>query len=362
MGLIWRRRGANPALLCVLWIGALVGLAGRTGAQGAADNPLSHQARGPIAIRDSRPYSLLFLQFLPETADTLPRRVNTYSLQLDIINNLLRPYPAGQSTVIEDNEYQRLTFGWRRGLGHATELGLFLPLLWRNGGITDGLLRAYHRLVGLPGNAEDNPAGRDSEAQYQSVLQLIDRNGNVLVNQGNGFGLGELTLTLKRELTRTTPRAALAARFGLKLPTGNPTLLLGSGNVDAGVSLDARYSLGRDVIAYLNLGGVLMGHARHLPGAQSGMVQSLLALEYRPNNRDSYILQVDDNSLAVKTGNGFVDRVQSTATFGYKRILDRHLVLTLAFSENGDIHNYNILAFSNIGPDITFTGGLQWQP
>ena len=36
---------------------------------------------------------------------------------MDAANNLLVPSPAQGATVVEDNELQRLTFGWRRGIG-----------------------------------------------------------------------------------------------------------------------------------------------------------------------------------------------------------------------------------------------------
>ncbi len=319
------------------------------------------EERAPLSIRDMRPYNLLFLQFMPETGDTLPLGAKTFALQLDVANNLLIPSPAYGATVVEDNEYQRLSVTWRWGIGRNTELGLFVPILWRNGGFLDPILRAYHRLFGLQGNGPDDPAGRDAYPMYRSILLIQDANGKTLVDQGNAFGLGETSLTLKHGLIRATPRSALALRFGLKLPTGNPTLLLGSGNVDAGLSLDLRYSVGRDINLYANLGGVLMGHASHVPNPQGGMFQAMYGIEYHPNHRDSFILQVDGNSLAIRTGNAFADRVQSTATFGYRRGLDPHTLLFASFSENGDIHNYALPFFSSIGPDFTISLGCEWH-
>ena len=303
---------------------------------------------------------------MPETADVLPARFNAYGLQLDLINNLLVPVVkrnGGQLDAIvhEDNEYQRLMFQWRRGLGQHTELAVYAPLEWRNGGFLDGILSAYHHLIGVPGSGIDDPPGRDYWPQYQSRLELTDPTGRVLVNQGNAFGLGEVNVTLKHNFLRTGGRSALALRGGIKLPTGNPTLLLGSGSFDIGLSFDARYSLGRDIIVYANVGGVLMGRATQVPGAQPNMVQTLAALEYRANNRDSFVLQLDGSTRAVRAGNRFADNWNGTATFGYKRVLDRHYLLSVSFSENGDIHNYLLPAFSNVGPDITFSAGLEWH-
>lgn len=152
--------------------------------------------REPIPIRDARPYNLLFLQFVPETGDVLPARTNRYDLQLDLINNLLIPATnmGAQATVVEDNEYQRLRFAWRCGVGKGTEVGVFVPLLWRNGGVMDGIIKTYHHLTGLVDNSNDVPNGRDYYGMYHSRLELIEANGRAVVNQGNAFGLGRPSL------------------------------------------------------------------------------------------------------------------------------------------------------------------------
>jgi hypothetical protein len=324
------------------------------GAQGVGE--------GPIPLRNPAPFNLLFLQFVPETPDTLPRKKASYGLQLDVINNLLIPARSGGSDVIEDNEYQRLTLSYRRGLGRDTEIGAFVPLLWRNGGLMDPILSGWHRLFGIPGNADDNPAGRDAYPKFRSVLRVVDANGNTLVDQGNAFGFGDVSLTLKRGLVRATPRSAVALRFGLKLPTGNPTLLLGSGGFDAGLSLDARYNLGREVVLYGSVGVVAMGAAGRTPNPRKEMVQTFLGMEYRLNSRDRFYLQIDGNSQPVRTGNEFADRWAGTATFGYRRILDAQRSLFVSFTENGDFHNYTLPGLSNIGPDFTVSAGFQWRP
>ncbi len=346
---------------CLIAVLACLAVGREAPAQEVADSPTSSGALGPIPVRNRRPYNLLFLQFTPETGDILLRRAERFDLQLDVANNLLIPSPSHGATVIEDNEVQRLGFTWRRGVGQGVEVGIESALLWRNGGILDGILGAYHRLTGLAGNGPDNPAGRDGYPQYRSLLLLQDAQGNTLVDQGNAFGLGETTLTVKRSLIPAQRRSAIALRFALKLPTGNPTLLLGSGSVDAGLSLDLRYSVGREIVLYANVGGVAMGRAVRVRGALSSMLQGFAGIEYHPNHRDSFVLQVDGNSLAVRTGNSFADRVGTTATFGYKRLLDRSRILTLSFSENGDIHNYTLPYFSNIGPDFTITANLEWR-
>ena len=319
-----------------------------------------NENRAPISIRNAGPFNLLFLQFTPESPDVLPFLHQRYGVQFDIINNLLAP-AASSSLVLEDNEYQRVVFSWKKGLPHNSELSIFVPVLWRNGGILDGILSAWHKLFGISGNAADDPAGRGSHPKYISALKVVDSSGKTLVNQGNGFGFGDISVTYKHSILRPQKRSGLAWRMGIKIPTGNPVLLLGSGGFDVGVSLDARYSFGRDITLYANMGLVSQGSAGRTPHPEHGMFQGLLACEYHPNSRDSYILQVDANSQPVRTGNPFADRTPVTATFGYRRKLSRITTCFASFSENGDIHNYSLPAFSNIGPDFTISTGIEWR-
>jgi len=319
----------------------------------------------PIPIRNMRPYNLLFLQFIPQKADVLLAGRNDFAIQLDIANNLLVPdeFQNGKfgSSVHEDNEYQRLRFSWRRGLSSREEVGMTTALLWRNGGILDALLSSYHSLFGLNGNGPDNSLGREHYRKYQSVLQVVDTGRNTTIRQGSAFGLGETNFEYKHRLTRTIGRSATALRLGIKLPTGNPRLLLGSGSVDAGGELLAQYGVGRDLSFFGSAGIVWMGAAHRIPGAQPHMVQGLMGIACHPNSRDSFVLQIDANSLAVRTGNRFADRAAVSATFGYRRKLSGHQSFYAAFSENGDLHNYSLPAFSDIGPDLTLSAGFEWH-
>ena len=134
---------------------------------------------------------------MPETGDILSLRTNRFDLQLDLINNLLIPDPRLGARVVEDNEYQRLRFAWKHGLSKQTEVGVFVPLVWRNGGILDGIMKAYHHLTGLLDDSDDVPLGRDHYPMYRSNREIIDASGRVLVDQGNAFGLGEMEVTLR---------------------------------------------------------------------------------------------------------------------------------------------------------------------
>lgn len=352
-----RRRLRAHLLLTALILGG----ATSASAQDFHDNPLYGRPHGPLAVRDGRSYNLIFLRFDPEAPETTPARTTAYDLQLDLIANRLASDANARPFVAEIHEIQRLNLRARWGLTDRTELALAAPILWRNGGLMSEVIDAWHKLFGLAGDPT-SPDSREHYPNYVSVFRLTDAQGNTIVDQGNAFGLGDLALSVKQRLTAPDQRTALAARLGLKLPTGNAMLILGSGAPDLGLCLDARMRLGREAYAYASLGEVWMLPATRLPGARRFMTQYMAGIEYEPNARDSFYLQLDGNTLAVRTGDSFLDGAQTTLTFGYKRVLDRHLLLSASFSENGDYTDYLTPVLGNIGPDFTVSFGLEWKP
>lgn len=323
-----------------------------------AIEPAPIKVRGPIAMRNARPFHLLFLQFAPQDPDVLERGQTRLGLQLDLLNNLLQPATgANGASVREDNEMQRLQISYRKGLGRRLEAAVVVPILARNGGILDEKISAYHRLLGIRGDLDDNPAGRDAQPRGRSVLFYRIASGQT-VNAGEAFGVGDVSIFLKRELSRRRD-GVLSLRAGLKAPTGSSSRYLGSGSFDAGMMLDARLSLARRVFLHSGVGAVAMGRAERLPGARRGMIQSTLGLEWSRRS-DSIVAQIDANSRAITTGNAFADGAPVAVSVGYKRDLKNGRTFTMAFSENGDYHFYKAPLFGNVAPDFALSFALEW--
>ncbi|MCC6729563.1 MAG: DUF3187 family protein [Chthonomonadales bacterium] len=316
---------------------------------------------GPLPTRSMRPYSLLFLQILPETPDVLPRGSRRVWVQLEAANTLLVRDSPGGAAVEEDTEVERLLVGWRAGLGGGTEGGVIVPLVWRVGGFMDEVIRWWHGLFGITAT-DDAPAGRSAYPPFRSVVAVHAPSGRPGPRYGAAAGLGDLTLSAKRPLLASSSRSAGSVRLALKLPTGAPSKLLGSGALDFGIGADARYHLGRDIVTYGGVGGVLVGRPTDLSLPARDMVQWYLACEYRANGRDSYLWQAEGCTAPVRTGNRFADGPQATASFAYRRRLGEGRVLSLWFAENGDIHNHTLPMLGAVGPDLAVGCSLAWSP
>jgi hypothetical protein len=311
--------------------------------------------KGPLPVQNQRPLQAGFLQFAAQNPDVLTRGATSLGARFDLANDLLIPNPSGAAVVQEDFETQRLTLSYRRGLKNRLEAEIAGSLMARNGGILDAPIEAYHRLLNLGGDGEDNPQGRDNIRRGRSVFAFNDGNGNG-VNRGSDFGLGDTTFSLKKQLSDGD--FATAARVGLKVPTASAGKLLGSGGVDFGVSFDARLKLAPEWALFGSASALKFGSS-DIPNVKKSGLQGGLGFEWRKSARESFVAQIDAATRTVTTGNRFADGTPVLASVGYKRRVGENRLFWANFSENGDYHNFNAPFFGNVGPDFALTIGYE---
>ncbi len=307
-------------------------------------------------MENQRPFSNSFLHFPAQSLTVLTPKQSALGVQLDIANQLLIPEPDG-GVVEEDFETQRLKVEWRRGLKNDLELGISSQLIARNGGILDGFLKSYHKLIGYDAAEQDNPQGRDSRPKGRSVFRFEDADGQG-IDVGSEFGLGDTTFSLKKQLS--TGKFASAARLAVKAPTGSGSKVLGSGGWDAGIGFDARYEFSKKWSLFGNVAALKFGGS-DIPNADSSGWQGGLGLEWATNKRDSIVAQFDAQSSIVKTGNSLADEMPVLASLGYKRRINPNQSLWASFSENGDWVDYRRKPLGHIGPDFTLSFGYEWR-
>lgn len=312
---------------------------------------------GPLPVQNERPFQSAFLHFEPQTPDILAAKQTRFGLSFHAANNLLIPSVTNGSRVEEDFETGRLQLNYSRGVGNGWEVGVRPTFIVRGGGVLDGFISSYHRLFNLQGNGEDIPAGRENIPRNRNVLFFQDANG-VGVNQGSAVGFGDTVLGARRELSRG--RTASALRFGVKIPTGNGSKIIGSGGFDAGVGLDARHAFGSRLSLFGSANAFVYGDSS-IPNAKRSGIGGGLGLEFKAGRRDSIVAQLDAQNRTVTTGNTFADGTPVIASVGYKHRFGDNRTFFASFSENGDYTNFNAPFLGNIGPDLTFSVGIQWQ-
>lgn len=199
---------------------------------------------------------------LPALGDRAPLaagRTET-ALVLDLSNEYVREGVCVDECLVLDGETGRLRLTQRWGLGGGWDLGVDVPMLDEGGGFLDSWIQDWHGWFGLPNGGREQVAEDQFRYEYQ-------RNGATgLLHDEPGDGLGDVTVTLGRQLGRGS-----ALRAALKLPTAEGSLL-GGGNTGGALWLDLALPVPRGWEGYVAGGVSLNERGDVLPQQQNEKV------------------------------------------------------------------------------------------
>ncbi len=289
-------------------------------------------ASGQLAVRNHRSASLAFLRFTPRS-HTLEINESRTSYSFVMANEFRRIGP-----IDEDAETWRLGLEYGRGLRDGNEWWVELPVMSRSGGVLDPVIDWWHSYV----LGDPNPV-RDATAQGRSHIEFPGSSAF-----GSAVGVGDLTVGVARQIDRR-----LVGRVGVKLPTGNPSMLTGSGGIDVGGAVDVHVPVSFGVALDLNGAYVLQGRAPRLGNARRGVYSSAVAATWSPNGRDSWTLQWNAEQSPTKTGDPMLDGDHRVVSFGLTRNTGRDSFLQVYFSEDGDFRWFRFPGGATVGPDFT---------
>lgn len=286
------------------------------------------QAEDILPLRNHRSSALVFLRPLP-LGPVL--KSGTETRWTFAAANELRDHPE----VYEDLETWRFAYFYRETLDGHSEWFVEAPFLVRHGGVFDPLLDWWHRVFIDDGNPQ--------RAETPYGLTNVRVPG---LQSGEAAGLGDLTLGYGRNID------VADARIWFKVPTGDPNRLLGSGGLDAAVSLDRAWTLGPSLRLSAHAGLTAQGRPADLRHARGLAESAALALAYKPNSRDVWLLQWNSEPSPTRIGNPQLDAAHRLITFGYTR-KSGDTQWSLALMQDGDFGWLDFPGGAQIGPDLT---------
>jgi hypothetical protein len=290
----------------------------------------------PVETRNLRSIAVPFLRLEPR-ADILPNNVREGTVGFTVANDL-RIASEGSRLVHEDYEMTRLHLRWRQGLGAGWDATAEAQLLHRgHGGTLDSLLDLYHRAI-----LQTWDHMRDGQPYGRSFVQLPGH-----ATYGAATGLGDTTLSASRQSDRWM------STVSLKLPTGEPSKLLGSGAVDVGVALQWNSHATRRAEWYAMAGIVWQGPSPELPEAKRYVPQQALGVIYRLSATEAVVGQWQSEHSPIQTGVRWSDAHHAVVTLSWQKKLAGGRMLELFFMEDGDWTHYRLQGLANQGPDLT---------
>ena len=227
--------------------------------------PLPAAAEAPIAdafpLRNHNPFLQVYGLPTFQTHELVAAGKIDVGLSYDVANDADDADRLGERLII-DAESQVLNLSIRRRFGERFEFGIDVPWVRHSGGHLDSVIFNFHDLVGLPNSNRDGP-----DDQYRL---LFEQQGTVLFDTDvPTSGISDVQVTAAMDLGKATLRA------GIKLPTGDPDELTGSGAADISLGLygGSTTSLFQRELAYSGFLGVLvLGDGDIMPALQRSAV------------------------------------------------------------------------------------------
>jgi hypothetical protein len=176
-------------------------------------------------LRNYNPFLQVFGLPKFQTAELVRPDHFDFALSYDIANDADdAARPSGDLVI--DGETQTLTFSLRRRAFERMEFGIDIPYVSHSGGTLDSLIKDWHSLVGLSNSMREGP---NDQIQHSYAL-----NGTTYYELDSPVsGIGDVQMSAAYAMQHLTVRA------GVKLPTGDPDKLTGSGATDFSLGLYA---------------------------------------------------------------------------------------------------------------------------
>ena len=246
-----------------------------------------HERSGPISIVNQSPIQLLFLQPIPDRAETLPKGDGLIRLNTTITNTLVSQ-KSEHYTAAVDMEMIRTSLEVSYGVLPSLELGLSIPVANCYSGFMDKPILEVEKFFGDPRNIRE----KQNADQFTCFVR---KDGKVLISgSNNSTGIGDLVLRAKGKVWDegdTLP--GLSTRVSVKLPTGDKDRAFGSGEVDWGLGLLLQKDIDK-ISAYLNADVTFPGDAFDDAGISlSEFYTLMIGTEYRFTPRFSALAQMN---------------------------------------------------------------------
>ncbi|MBE9504056.1 MAG: DUF3187 family protein, partial [Proteobacteria bacterium] len=214
-------------LIIILIYSSIQGLAIKAFSDQYADSYARDNVNlGPLYGRNQAP--LLNLYYVMPVTDAGSLGRGRYNFRLDFdISNIYERHSAGNSILLYDMEIYRTAFNLTYGVYKDIDIHVEIPMLAFNGGKLDGPIQDYHDFFGFPNGGRENSPDGIFDYSYKV-------NGQALFDfPSHGLKLSDSNVDLKWRLIDDSGRQpAVAARMGIKLPTGQYEDGTGSGEFD----------------------------------------------------------------------------------------------------------------------------------
>jgi hypothetical protein len=278
--------------------------------------------RGPLPIRDSMPLAAMRLALHPFSPETAAVGEPVGRVEVTWGNTFL-----DHDSATVDAEVARAAIEIRDGVTDYVDAGIEIPLVYRGGGVLDGVANFMH-------DAFSFPDGGRSAAPDDRYLIAVEKKSGALSEPDEDWGLGDVIVSSKANLADGSDGSGfgIAILGETRIPTANDDL--GADGFDVGVTGAISTRPIDGFVVYGGLGGTWFPDDRH-QGLRYEPLRGygFLAVEWEALEWASLLLQGDVASPLLD-GPDSIDGWQSYVHMGAAIDVTEELRLELAFVEN----------------------------
>jgi hypothetical protein len=249
----------------------------------------------PFSTRNQSPHIAIFGIPHAERASGLDPGTSEFRMIFNAANSFTADMDHTES-IFFDGETYRSDLILTRGISKGFSMGIAVPFISHSGGFLDPVINLWHEATGLPNGGRDD--FEDDRLRYRytrSDHRFVD------VDETES-GLGDIRVFMSMQLEKVlgNDRRSVAVHTGLKIPTGDPDHLTGSGAADLSLSLAvADHSFWQDHrLTIFGSGGLLIsGKGQVLESLREPLVGfGSIGIGWKPFKRLAPKIQLDWHS------------------------------------------------------------------
>ena len=303
------------------------------------------EVSAPFSTSNINPF--VQLHGLPgaRAAKLVPNNTLVWQVQTDIANNFTESTDGFESISI-DGETYRVNLSLRYGFGDRWEIGIDAPYIRHEPGQLDAFIEGFHDLFNLSQANRDDRLRNRLNYTYNSDVNALRLNKSV-------SGIGDVRLNLGYKLG-FDDNQSWSVRGGVKMSTGDPDKLTGSGGTDVflGLYYSAGTFLGNESLSFhSSVGALSMGNGELVGIDVENLAiygSSTLAWELSP--KLSLKAQFDFHSALYESRLEEIGSFAGQLILGGSVMLGRKIQLDLSVSED---------VIVDTAPDVVFSIGLR---
>lgn len=294
----------------------------------------------PLQTHDLNPLVIIYGLPLASPARLPTQDQSFFSASLNTSNTINVEDNASENIFI-DGETNELNLSYLFSFNESTRLRIRVPFISHNAGSLDSFIDDFHDTFGFP-------EGERGNYPNDQFLFSYSKDGTELLRVENAnSGVGDINIDAAYQIY-STPSQSGSLWTNLKLPSGDDSLLTGSGGIDVSIWFAAEKTIKKDWQRYYNVGLLLTSNSGILSSLQKNeIIFGTTGIEWQATNHVTFNIQLDFHTAFYKTQTKFLGHSIQISSGGHIKLNNNQRIEIVVVED----------LLVGASPDVTFQLG-----